>query len=198
MDRLTRFYWQVTRARSVIAFYSPIARVDSYPGIANCINKKKWISKHVLAKYVCFSIQSERTAGILGAISSIPRATRSIWRTRSPSQSTGSSIFVFYFPERSGTNTVNVERSRLFNSSRRICSRVTGIVTRSLRQPVRTRSPSCITSDSVNPIYFEVEVILHNELIEWCTYRSKWESSFKFLHRLPNSEILRENIILLF
>jgi len=149
LDRLTCFYWRVTRVgsspESVITFYSPIARVESYPGAANCTIKMHIWIRSSQSTFVFLTKVNER---ILGAISSVPRATRSTWRrTRSPPKSTGTSIFVV----REARISLSRRAQSSFISSRRICSRMTGIMTRSPRQLVRTRSLFCITSGSVNP-----------------------------------------------
>lgn len=95
MDRLTRFYWRVTRAESsserTIAFYSPIACVESCT--ADCTDKeKKCISEQILTKYVCFFRPRWTNDRILGAVSSVREQQGR--RTRPQPKSTGVSIFV--------------------------------------------------------------------------------------------------------
>jgi len=65
---------------SVITFYSPIARVELYPGAANCMIKMHiWIRSHEVRLF--FSLKW--TNAFLAQL--VPRATRSTWRrTRSP------------------------------------------------------------------------------------------------------------------
>jgi len=83
------------KPENVIAFYSPIACMDSYSDTANYINKKKCISEWMHLRKVRLLLYSKWTNGrILGA--SVPSnwATKICRRTRSPPESTRTSIFI--------------------------------------------------------------------------------------------------------
>jgi len=96
LNRLTHFYWRVTRAGSQKTWSHFIVRSHAWTRIPTpqitSIKKNASLNECIFAKYVYFYIQSEQTAGYLALPSNW--ATKICRRTRSPPESTRTSIFI--------------------------------------------------------------------------------------------------------